>query len=331
MLNQLRTFKLSMTALIAGLALSSPATLAQDAAEYPERPVTVVVPFGAGGGTDNLMRQVVPYMSERLGEEFVIENRAGGGSAVGTVYAIAAGGDGYTLVMHSSSAAINLALYGTLPYDLFNDLKPISLLASAPVVLVTHPSTGITSFEQLLDKARAEPGQINFATGGHGSSPHLALELMMAVTGTEFVPVHYKGSGPATVDLLGGHVGMMFSGISQSREHIIAGRLNAIAVTGTKRNPALPDVPTVAELGYPDVSAAGTNWGLKAPKGTPDAIIEKVSAELAEIMQIEELRDRLGQLGYFTVGSTPEEYEKQIREEYDRWAKVVKEAGIEAE
>jgi tripartite-type tricarboxylate transporter receptor subunit TctC len=143
--------------------------------------------------------------------------------------------------------------------------------------------------------------------------------------------VHYKGAGPATVDVLGGHVGMMFSGISQSREHIDAGRLNAIAVTGTKRNPALPDVPTMAELGYPDVSAAGTYWGIKAPKGTPDAIIEKLSAELAEVMQIQELQDRLGQLGYFAIGSTPAEYGKHIEEEADRWANVVKAAGIKAE
>lgn len=313
------------------IALGAQTAVAQSADNYPERAVTVVVPFEAGGGTDNLMRLVVPHMSEKLGNEFVIENRGGGGSAVGSVYAISQGGDGYTLLMHSSSAAINLALYGSLPYDLFEDLKPISLLASGPVVLVAHPSVGVSTLDELLERAKAAPGTINFATGGNGSPPHLALELMMSVTDTQFVPVHYRGAGPATTDVLGGHVGLMFSGVSQSREHIEAGRLIPIAITGAERNKALPDVPTMAELGYADVSEAGTYWGLLAPKGTPDAIVDKVSGALQEIMKLDAVAERIEPLGFVGIGSTADEYAAHIRGEADRWIRVVEEAEIKAE
>jgi len=302
--------------------------LAQSAADYPSRPVKIVVPFAPGGGADNLARLVAPLLRAKLGQEFVIENRGGGGSSLGTVYAINAGGDGYTLVLHSSSAAINLALYGRLPYDLFNDLKPVSLLASGPVVLVAHPSTGVRTFDQLLARAKAEPGKINFATGGNGSPPHLALELMMHVTGTRFVPVHYRGSGPATTDVLGGHVGFMFSGVSQSRAHIEGGRLIAIGVTGATRIAALPNTPTMAELGYPAISEAGTYWGMLAPKGTPDAIVNKLSAALAEVMKTPALVERMTALGYVGIGSTPAQHAAHIKQAVEQWTAVVRAAGI---
>ncbi|TVR07299.1 MAG: tripartite tricarboxylate transporter substrate binding protein [Salinarimonadaceae bacterium] len=298
---------------------------------YPQRPVTIVVPFAPGGGADNLVRLVAPHLSERLGQEFVIENRGGGGSAIGSVHVIQAPADGYTLLSHSSSAAINTALYGELPYDLFGDLHPISLLASGPVVLVVHPDSGYESLDELLDAARAEPGSIVFSTGGPGSPPHLALELMMSVTDTEFVAQHYRGAGPATVDLLGGHVTAMFSGVSQSREHIDAGSLRAIGITGAERNAALPDVPTMAELGYEGVSAAGTFWGMLARRGTPQAIIDRLNAELVEIMKTPELVERLTQLGYVARTTTPQGYEDHIRGEIELWTRVVEEANIQVE
>jgi tripartite-type tricarboxylate transporter receptor subunit TctC len=298
---------------------------------YPERPVTIVVPFAPGGGADNLIRLVAPHLSERLGQEFVIENRGGGGASIGTAYVIQAPADGYTLLNHSSTPAINTALYGELPYDYFGDLQPISLLASGPLVLVVHPNSGHESLEDLLEAARAEPASIVFSTGGPGSPPHLALELMMSVTDTEFVPQHYRGSGPATVDLLGGHVTGMFSGVSQSREHIEAGTLRAIAITGAERNAALPDVPTMTELGYEDVSAAGTYWGMLARRGTPQAIIDRLNAELVEIMKTPELVERLTQLGYVATTSTPQGYEDHIRGEIELWTRVVEEADIQVE
>jgi tripartite-type tricarboxylate transporter receptor subunit TctC len=324
-----------ISAVAGGLIVLSGATWqtadAQSADGYPERPVTVVVPFAPGGGADNLTRLVTPHLSERLGQEFVVENRGGGGAAIGTAHVIQAPADGYTLLLHSSTPAINTALYGELPYDYFGDLHPISLMASGPVVLVVHPDTGITSLEELLDQAREAPGTVTFSTGGPGSPPHLALELLMNVTGTEFVAQHYRGSGPATVDLLGGHVNAMFSGVSQSREHIEAGGLVAIAITGQERNPALPDVPTMAELGYEEVSRAGTYWGMLARRGTPEEIIDLLSGELGEILQIPELVERLGELGYVPIGSTPEDYEAHIRGEIERWTRVVQEAGIQVE
>ncbi|MCC7427909.1 MAG: tripartite tricarboxylate transporter substrate binding protein [Alphaproteobacteria bacterium] len=326
---------LSRRAALAALA-SAPAAallggvpaLAQGAGNYPSRPVKIVVPFAPGGGADNLARLVAPLLREKLGQEFVIENRGGGGSSLGTVFTINAGGDGYTLVVHSSSAAINLALYGQLPYDLYNDLKPVSLMASGPVVLVAHPSTGVRTMEQLLERGRAQPGRVNFATGGNGSPPHLALELMMHVTGVRFVPVHYRGAGPATTDVLGGHVGYMYSGVSQSRAHIEAGRLVAIGVTGTSRLPALPNTPTMAELGYPRVSDAGTYWGMLAPKGTPDEIVNRLSATMAEVMKNAGLVERMTALGYVGIGSTPAEYAAHIRGEVERWTAVARASDI---
>jgi tripartite-type tricarboxylate transporter receptor subunit TctC len=324
------TARLTVASLLA-LALIAPGNAQNAASNYPNRPVKIVIPFAPGGGTDNLMRIVAQHMRDKLGQEFILETRGGGGSAVGTIYAIGAGGDGYTLITHSSSAAINLALYGSLPYDLEKDLRPVSLLASGPVVLVTHPSTNIKSLDDLLTRAKAAPGTINFATGGNGSPPHLALELLMNVTGAKFVPVHYKGAGPATTDVLGGHVGMMFSGVSQSRELIESGKLIAIAITGDKRNAALPNVPTMAELGYPDVSNAGTYWGLLAPKGTPDEVINKLAAALPGIMKDKSLADKIEPLGFVGIGSTPQEYAAHIKGEVDRWTRVAKSGNIKPE
>lgn len=300
---------------------------AEAAGDYPNRSVRIIVPFGPGGGTDILARIITRHVPERLGQEMIIENKGGGGSAIGTVKAVHSPNDGYTLLFQSSALTINTALYDDLPYDPIKDLDPISLLASGPIVLVVHPSTKVKSLDELLARAKKAPGTLTFATGGQGSSPHLGLEQLMSATGTKFVPVHYKGSGPAVKDLLGGHVGIMFAGISQSRTHIDSGALIALAVTRDKRNPALPNVPTLKELGYGTVTA-GSYWGALAPKGTPKEIIDRLSGIFAEVMRIPSVIKRLEGLGYISIGSTPEEYAKNIRSEIVRWTAVVKKAGI---
>lgn len=311
---------------VAGLLAAAPWG-AQAAGDYPSHPVRIVVPFGPGGGTDILARIITRHVPERLGQDMIVENKGGGGSAIGTVKVLNSPNDGYTMLFQSSAFTINTALYDDLPYDAIKDFDPISLLASGPIVLVVHPSTKVKTMDELLARAKKAPGTLTFATGGQGSSPHLGLEQLMSATGTKFVPIHYKGSGPAIKDLLGGHVGIMFAGISQSRKHIDSGALIALAVTRDTRNAALPNVPTLKELGFGSVTA-GTYWGALAPKGTPTKIIKRLSAIFAEIMRLPDVIKRLEGLGYVSIGSTPEEYAKNIRSEIKRWTAVVKKAGI---
>lgn len=311
-------------ALLAAVAVAPGAA----AADYPSRTVKMIVPFGAGGGTDILGRIIAVPLPKLLGQDVFIENKGGGGSAVGTVAAIRSPADGYTLLFQSSAFTINTALRDNLPYDAINDLAPISLLATGPVVMVAHPSLGAKTLDEVLALASKNPGSITFATGGQGSSPHLGQEQLMAATGTKFVTVHYKGSGPAIKDLLGGHVKLMLAGVSQSRKHIESGAIVPIAVTGAKRNAAIPNVPTFGELGLGDKVTAGTIWGVLAPAGTPKPIIDKLGGIFAEIMRMDSIVEKLESLGYVAVGSTPEEYADNIKSEIARWTKVVNDAGI---
>lgn len=321
------TLKPILASLAAAMALAA-ALPAAAVDNYPERPIRMVVPFGAGGGTDILARIIATELPQRLGQEVFIENRGGGGSAVGTVYAMQQAPDGETLLFQSSAFTINTALQDNLPYDAINDLAPISLLASGPVVLVAHPSSGITSLDEMLERARSAPGTLRFATGGPGSSPHLVQELLKSVTDTDYITVHFGGSGPAIIDLLGGHVELMFAGVSQSAEHIDAGSLIPLAITGAQRSRALPDVPTFTELDLADIDG-GTFWGVLAPAGTPEPIIDKLSGIFAEVMELPQVVERLDDLGFNAIGSTPAEYATNIRDEIERWTRVIEEAGIE--
>lgn len=318
-----------LNSLMAAATLAFAAPLAAQA-DYPERAVQMIVPFGPGGGTDILGRVIATELPSRLGQEVFIENRGGGGSAIGTVYVMQQPADGYTLLFQSSAFMLNSVLQENLPYSPTEDLAPISLLASGPVVLVAHPSTGFTTFEDVLAAAREAPGTLRFATGGPGSSPHLTQELLKSVTDTDYITVHFGGSGPALVDILGGHVELMFAGVSQAREHIDSGALTAIAVTGDQRNPAIPDVPTFAEVGHPDI-IGGTLWGILAPAGTPAPVIEQLSGIFQEIMDLPQIVERLTELGFVSIGSTPEVYAETIRSEIEQWGFVVEEAGIETQ
>src|SRR6185295_19166698 len=321
----MRQFRLALGALFAVLLGAAPA-LAQS---YPSRPIRLVVPFGAGGGTDNLARIIEPLVTKALGQPLVIENRPGGGSTIGMDQVAKAAPDGYTLVMTDTSIAVNPSLK-PLPYDTLNDFVPVSLLATAPVILMAHPKVPAKTLQEFVALAKAQPGKFNYASGGNGASTHLGGELLKLVAGIDVVHVPYKGTGPAMNDLIGGHVDVMFSGISSAKPYMDAGTLHALAVTGDKRNAATPDVPTFAEAGLPGVTAS-TYWGVLAPKGTPQEIVDSVSAAFAAAMRDPEIVERVGQLGYLPIAGGPADYAANLRSEIEKWGKVVKAANIKAE
>jgi tripartite-type tricarboxylate transporter receptor subunit TctC len=302
-------------------------TLAQT---YPTRPIRLVVPFGAGGGTDNLARIVEPRVSKALGQSFIIDNRPGGGSVIGMDAVVKSPPDGYTLVMTDTSIAVNPSLLKSMPYDALKDLEPVSLLATAPVILVAHPKVSAKTLKEFVSLAKAQPGKLNYASGGNGASTHLGGELLKLVAGIDVVHVPYKGTGPAMNDLIGGHVDVMFSGISSARPHLEAGALRALAVTGETRNAAVPDVPTFAEAGFADVTAS-TYWGVLAPKGTPKDVIERLSVELAKAMRDPEIITRIGLLGYLPIGGGPADYAANLRSEINKWGDVIARANIRIE
>jgi tripartite-type tricarboxylate transporter receptor subunit TctC len=321
----MRQFRLALGALIAVILCAAPA-FAQD---YPARPVRLIVPFGAAGGTDNLARIIEPFVSKGLGQPLVIENRPGGGSVIGMDAVAKAAPDGYTLVMTDTSIAVNPSLK-PLPYDTIRDFEPVSLLATAPVILVAHPSVPAKTLAEFIALAKQGPGKFNYASGGIGSSTHLGGELLKFVAGIDVAHVPYKGTGPAMNDLLGGHVHVMFSGISSARPHMDSGALRALAVTGDTRNAATPDVPTFAEAGLPGVTAS-TYWGVLAPKGTPKEIVERVSGEFAKAVREPNVVKRIGELGYLPIAGGPSDYAANIKSEIGKWAPVVKNANIKAE
>lgn len=300
------------------------------AQNYPNRYIRMIVPYVPGGGTDTLTRTIAPRLGEVLGQQIIIDNRAGGSSAVGTEMAAKAAPDGYTLVMVDTSFTTNPALYGKLPFDPVKDFAPVSLVASAPVILVVHPSVPIHNVKEFVALAKARPGQLNFASGAPGSSTHLGGELLKVVAKVDVVNIPYKGTGQAITDVLGGQVGMMFAGISTVRQHVLAGKLRAIAVTGEKRAPAVPEVPTFVESGLVGVDS-GTYWGCLAPAATPRDIVNKVNAALHATVDTPDIRQRLEDRGYVVIGSAPERFGENIRSEIAKWAKVIKAAGIKVE
>lgn len=309
------------------LALGLFATTAMAGSDYPTKPVTLLVPYGAGGGTDNLTRIFQPAFQKALGGTVVVEDRPGGGSTIGTALVTKAAPDGYTVLVVDTSITVNPALHSNLPYDALRDLEPVSLLATGPVILVGHPSTKASTLSEIIDIAKRKPGVLTFASGGNGAATHLALELMKQVTDIDVIHVPYKGSGPATTDLVGGHVQYMFNGISASKQHILGGTLKAFAVTGEQRNPALPEVATFSELGYPKVDPM-TVWGAWVPAGTPKDIIQKLSAAFNQAVNDPTVVKKLNALGYFTFGTSPEDYKTRVKADMKKWAKVVAAANI---
>jgi tripartite-type tricarboxylate transporter receptor subunit TctC len=300
------------------------------AQNYPERPVRVVVPLSAGGSADIVGRQLAQKLGERLGQQFIIDNRPGAGSLIGTEIAARAPRDGYTLLLAGSSFTTAPSLQSKLPYDPLKDFAPVTVAASAPGLLVVHPALPVRTVKDLAALARAKPGQINYASPGIGTSPHFAGALFNLMAGVDMVHIPYKGAGPAITDLVGGQVQVSFASMPSAMSNVKSGRLRPVAVTGLKRSSALPDLPTVAESGLPGFETS--SWqGLFAPAGTSPAIVNKLYREVAAVVRLPEIVAALAQDGSEPVASTPEAFAKWLPGELAKWVKVARAAKITAE
>ena len=324
-----RTRALSVIAMFAALAVVGGA-LAQ-APTYPTKPIRLVVPFPPGGATDILARDVAQKLTESWGQAVVVDNRPGAGANIGTELVAKSAPDGYTLLMGTvGTHAINPSLYAKLPYDHVKDFAPVILVAGVPNVLVVNPALPVNSVAELIAYAKANPGKLNFASSGSGTSIHLSGELFKVMAGVEMVHVPYKGSAPAVQDLIGGQVQLMFDNLPPSLPQIKAGKLRALAVTSAARAPALPDVPTMAEAGLPGFEAS--SWfGILAPTGTPPAIVAKLNAEIAKWLATPEAKEKLAKQGANAAGGSPEDFAKHIAAETAKWAKVVKDSGAKVD
>ena len=313
--------------LFAALAVAASATFAQP---YPAKPIRLVVTFATGGGTDLAARTVAPKISEALGQSIVIENRAGANGAVGAEAVAKAPADGYTLMVGAAGTLAVAPHLAKLPFDTFRDFAPISLLATSPFVVTVNPSVKAESIRELVALARANPGRLSFGSSGTGGAPQLATELFKSMAGIDMLHVPYKGLGPAITDLLGGQIQLIFADVGLVTAHLKAGKLRGLAVSGSSRSAALPDLPTVAEAGVPGY-AAGTWYGLFAPAGTPPAIVSRLSEETRKALAHPDVRASLAAQGVDPAGNTPEQFAAFVREEHAKWGKVIRDAGIKAE
>ena len=305
---------------------------------WPSRPVRIVVPFPAAGTTDILARAIAPELQRAFGQPFVVENKPGAGGNTGAAEVAKAGGDGYTLLMGTvGTHAINPALYPKMPYDHVKDFAPITLVAGVPNVLVMNPASaqkyGINSVADLVRVARANPGRLNVASSGNGTSIHLSAELFKTLTGTFMLHLPYRGSGPALIDLMGGNVDLMFDNLPSSLPHIKSGRLKALAVTSGQRSAALPDLPTIAEAGGPALKdyEASSWFGLLAPAGTPAEVVNRLQQETAKALALPLIKERMLAQGAIPSGMTPAEFVRFIDAETKKWAQVVKAAGAKVD
>jgi tripartite-type tricarboxylate transporter receptor subunit TctC len=308
------------------LLLAELSALAQG---YPARPVRIIVGFPPGGPTDIAARPIGQWLSERLGQQFVIENRPGAGSNIGTEAVVRSPPDGYTLLLAYSSNAINATLYDKLNFNFIRDITPVASISRETTVMVVHPSFPAKTVPEFVAYAKANPGKINFASGGNGTPPHVVGELFKMMAGVNLVHVPYRGGAPAVADLLGGQVQVVFASPSISIEHIRAGKLRALAVTTATRSAALPDVPTVGDFlsGF----EASVWLGIGAPKKTPAEIIEKLNREVNAALADSKMKARLADLGSTVLGGSPSDFGRLIADETEKWGKVIRAANIKAE
>jgi tripartite-type tricarboxylate transporter receptor subunit TctC len=297
--------------------------------DYPSKPVRILVGYAPGGTTDTIARMIGQRLAERLGQQFLVETRAGAGTNIATEATVRAPPDGYTLFLATSANAINATLYERLSFDFIRDVAPVAIIADAPLVMEVHPSVPARTVPEFIAYARANPGKINMASAGTGSPVHVAGELFMMLTGTKLVHVPYRGSAPAITDMLGGQMQVIFDTVPTSLEHIRAGKLRPLAVTTTKRLDVLPDVPTVADF-LPGFEA-GAWQGLCAPKGTPVDIINRVNREVNAALADPKMKRQLEDLSLRMMSGTPADFGKLIADDTEKWAKVVRFAGIKAD
>src|SRR5262245_21124674 len=318
-----------VAAFVFGCALAATVVHAQQAA-YPSRPLRLILPFPPGGSTDLLGRALADRLSENLRQPVVPENRPGAGGNVGAEAAARSAPDGYTLVLCAPSLAISPSLYRKLNYDPLRDLVPVGLVANIPNLLVVHPSVPARTLAELAEHAHANPGKLNFGTGGPGTSNQLAADMFRSLTKADIVLVPYKGAETAMLAVLSGQVQMVVIGPPAAAPHVRSGKLRALAVLAKERYPGMPDVPIAAESGMPEFEV-DTWYGVLAPAGTPGEIVARLNAELSRLMQSKEMRDRLATMGIEPMTSTPAEFGEFLKSEIAKWAKVVKESGAKVE
>jgi tripartite-type tricarboxylate transporter receptor subunit TctC len=319
-----RRFAIAVTA--AALLCAAPAI----SQSYPSKPVRLIAASSPGSAVDIVARIVAQKLGDQLGQQVIVDNRAGAGGNLGAEIAAKTAPDGYTLFMGTPAQAINSGLYRKLNYDLVRDFAPVSLVTTGQYVIVVHPSLPVKSVKELITLARARPGQLNYASAGSGNATHLAGELFKSLARVNLVHVPYKGSGPALTDLIGGQVQLMFSNLTAALPHVKTGRLRALAVTGEKRAAAAPGLPTVSEAGVPGYLVI--SWfGVLAPAATPREIVTRLNSEIAQAMRAPDMRERIAGEGAEPTSSTPEQFAAFIKAEIAQWTKVIKSAGIAAE
>lgn len=312
-----------------GLALTAPAALAQaePPSAWPSRTIKMVVAFGPGGSTDVTARAITPKLQEALGQRIVIENKPGAGSNIGSEYAARQPADGYTLFLGTVANAINMRLYKKLNYDLLRDFEPVTLVSTAPAVLVVHPSVPVNNVKELIAYAKANPGKLNYASSGVGTTPHLAGEMLKNRFGLDITHVAYKGAAPALTDTIGGTAKMGFKTALSAIPSIQAGKLKCLAVAADKRMALMPEVPTMAEAGVPDFLI--TSWnGLFVPTGTHPQIIAKLNAAFAQVPQVASIRKAFADQASDVVATSPAAFRKHIEDEIKRWGSAIAAAGI---
>lgn len=320
-----------MRTFLIAVLLTAPWTISDATAQtYPTKPVRFVVPYPPGGATDILARMIGGKLSNSLGQQFLVDNRPGAGQKIGTGLVARSAPDGYTILLVSVTHSINPALDANLPYDSLKDFAPITLAAMSPNVVVVHPSVPAKSVKELIALAKSRPGELNMATSGNGSGGHLAGALFQSMAGVKMTTIPYKGGGPAYVDLIGGQVQVMFTSPNPTLSYAKAGKLRALAMTGAKRSPAAPELPTIAEAaGLPGYEAS-LWYGIMAPAGTPGPIVQLLHREITKALGSPDVRGPLAARGVEVIASTPEEFVKHIRSETEKWARVIKEANIRA-
>jgi tripartite-type tricarboxylate transporter receptor subunit TctC len=309
------------------LAAVCAAASAQGTAGFPDRPIKLVVPFTSGGPADVIGRLAAAGLQKALGQPVVVDNRAGAGGRLGAAYVAKSPPDGYTLLLCNVGDAMAVSLYKTMPYDFEKDFAPVSLLASSPFVIAVNPAVPAQNFKEFLALAKAKPGTLTYGSAGIGVSSHLSGEALKVMAGIDIVHVPYKGQAAAMADLLGGQISFMFANPVTTLQQVRAGKLRALAVTGTSRFSGAPDIPTVAESGVPGYEAE-TWFGIAAPAGTPDAVVNKLSTALQEVMNSKEVRSALEPQGAVIIANNPQQFAKRIQSDIAKWREIIHSARI---
>ena len=303
---------------------------AAQAPGYPVRPIRLVIPWATGGSTDAVIRILAPKMSETLGQQVIVDNRPGGASVIGLDAVAKASPDGYTVGVTTISFSVNPFMLSRMPFETEKDFVPVSQLTEVPTVLVVHPSVPARSVKDLVALAKAKPATLNYGSAGNGTVNHLAAELFSHLTGVKMVQVPYKGGGPAVISILGGETAVLFATIPSALAHIRSGRLVALGVTSSKRDPTLPDIPSIAETGL--AGFAVNEWqGLVVPAGTPRAVVARLHQEAVRNLALPEVRERIAAVGAHVVASSPDEFAAFIKKELATWSRLIRETGIRAD